>query len=144
MTTREWAREQLQFAGYDTRNRDRASISNSIDFLFKELDQQNHTPESRRIVVELFHKLASGHAIAPRDVQGRQGKWVQFRLGDVPPGATVRVRHDAYDGELGSRHNGMIGKIVAARGGFVAVQYSESSEGTGHRHLPDVLEVLVS
>lgn len=141
-TEREWAREQLRLAGYDTKNPSRVSISNSVELLFAELDQMNHTPESRRIVVELFSKLATGHAIAPRQVQDVGARWVPFRLGNVPAGSTVRVKMDAYESAAGHTHNGMVGKLVAARGGYAVVQYSESSEGTGHRHAPDALEVL--
>lgn len=140
---REWVNEQLRLAGYIPENKERVSILNAVDLLFKELEQQRHTPEAERTVVELFYKLASGHAIAPKDVQGAQDHvWKPFRLGDVPNGATVRVRADAYDGDLGRRHNGMVGRLVAARGGEARVQYAESTEGTGHAHIPDKLEVL--
>lgn len=142
----EWAQEQLRLAGWapGTGNPRRQAINTSVTRLLDELSKQRHeTEDDRRLVAELFYKLASGHAIASRAVQDVGGRWMPFKLGSVASGSTVRVKHDAYEGEQGRMHNSMVGRMVAARGGLVSVQYSDSSEGTGHRHSPDKLEVLV-
>lgn len=139
-----WVRDQLDGAGYGAVTGERRTVREMVELLFLQLDSIKWLSDSeRRDAIDIFTKLAKGYAIASDDVQNRRGNWIQFLLGDQPVGVTVRVKNNAYEGAAGEMHNGMIGKLVAARNRQAVVQYANSSEGTGHRHSPDILEVLV-
>ena len=139
----EWVADQLNAAGYDGRSGEKQQVRNSVESLVREFNRQQHTAPNKLKVLELFYKLAQQQELVGRNVQSPNARWREFNLGDVNPGATVRVRDDAYSGDAGTRHNGMVGRLVAARGGDAIVQYHNSTDGAGHRHLPSRLEVLV-
>lgn len=140
-----WFQEQLDEAGYTTdRGDDFARTRETVILMALQFNASPGTAEEKLKALELFSKLAQGNELVGRNVQNPGARWTDLRLGEVKMGSTVRVRHDAYPGASGKRHNGMIGRLVAVRGGQCAVQYADSSDGTGHRHQPDKLEVLVS
>jgi hypothetical protein len=141
----EWAEEQLSLAGYtDERSQESKEIRNAVLLLALQFNSLDVKPVDKVTALELFNKLAQEEELVGREVQRPDARWTEFNLGgEVRPGATVRVRQNAYEGSAGENHNGMVGRFVAARGGQAIVQYANSSEGTGHRHAPDKLEVLV-
>lgn len=127
--------EQLEVIGYAADSQ----IHKSVVCLFETLDAQSLKDKSTRdIVSAVFSTLAKSTEERPT----RLSEWTEFRVGETIPGDTVRVRRDAYSGS-GAKHNGLVGHIVGIRGGRVSVQYLGRSDGTGHSHHPDFLEVLV-
>jgi hypothetical protein len=139
----EWVADQLDAAGYDGRSAEKQQIRTSVESLIREFNRQPHNASNKLKVLELFSKLAQQQELVGRNVQNPNARWREFNLGEVTPGSTVRVRDDAYSGDAGTRHNGMVGRLVAARGGDAIVQYHNSTDGAGHRHAPRSLEVLV-
>lgn len=139
----DWAENQLRDAGYTDRHQDAIDVRESTMLLILQFNSLDTDPANKIKVLELFAKLSQGHELVGRNVMTPDARWREFNLGDVHPGSTVRVRADAYEGDTGARHNGMVGRLVAARGGEGIVQYHNSTEGAGHRHRPDKLEVLV-
>lgn len=140
-----WAEDQLIEAGYtDKRSQKMRNIREAVMLLVVQFNNAQVATEDVGVAMELFNKLVDGHELVGRNVQAPGARWTDFQLGaDTRPGATVRVRENAYEGSAGDRHNGMVGHFVGARGGQAIVQYANSTEGMGHRHPPDKLEVLV-
>lgn len=67
-------------------------------------------------IIKTFAELAQNHALLP---DASEETWVEgfpgaFRTGDI-----VRVRHDAFDGDMGSYHNGRVGRVLGVRSGSV-------------------------
>lgn len=139
-----WAEEQLKDAGYTDRTQESINVREAAMLLVLQFNSIDLGAAEKLEVLEMFSKLAQQHELVGRDVQSPGARWTAFELGgEVRPGATVRVRESAYTGDAGAKHNGRSGHFVAARGGQAIVQYANSTEGTGHRHAPDKLEVLV-
>lgn len=145
MADMRWALDQLDLADYKgTSPGDRPRIRNSVEALLKELEKQKHPNDDyTRKVIDLFSKLALGHSIAPKGVSDVGARWVPFVLGEVAVGTTVRVKADAYTGNHAEEHNGRVGRLAAARGGYAFVVYDESADSVGQNHAPDKLEALV-
>lgn len=138
-----WARKQLDDAGYRTGTDRSGAIRDAVELLLVELTHQELSVADQSVVLELFDKLAHKQELVGRETQRPDTTWAPFQLGDVDIGATVRVRAGGYVDKAGDFHNGRIGHLVAARGGYAVVQYAGEADTTGHRHPPAVLEVLV-
>lgn len=78
--------------------------------------QPKNAEESKK-VVEIFSKVSLGHALVEDKVANEI--WEPVRPGFIKVADVVRVRFDAFDGELGNIHNGRVGKIVALRSGDI-------------------------
>jgi hypothetical protein len=90
----------------------------------------------------MFSKLALGHAYIK---ETKNELWVPVRPGDIKVGDEVRVRADAYQGDLGTIHNGRRARIVAVRYGDVIIKTTDGKapELDGAHYPPQVLEKLV-
>jgi hypothetical protein len=139
----DWAEAQLEDAGYTDRTQDSIDVREAAMLLVLQFNSIDLGAATKLEVLEMFTKLAQQQELVGRDVQSPGARWSEFQLGaEVRPGATLRVREDAYEGDAGDKHNGRVGHFVGARGGQAIVQYANSTDGTGHRHNPDKLEVL--
>lgn len=69
--------------------------------------------------IENFSKLARGTAIIPTNPNEL---WEDARPGGIKVGDIVRVKDDAFKGELGQMHNGRQGRIVGIRYGDIVVK----------------------
>ena len=91
--------------------------------------------------LEVLSKVAMGHALVPdtKDI------WIQAEAGFLKVGEVVRIRHDAFTGDLGELHNGRQGIIVALRSGDVIFKSTDGEEPLleGAHYRPDKLEKLV-
>lgn len=84
--------------------------------LLEEWEKHNlETSQLEHEAVEIFAKVALGHALIPETEE----KWIEVIPGSIVVGNEVRVKADAYEGELGRLHNGRRGKVVAIRFGDV-------------------------
>ena len=92
--------------------------------------------ETQRVVASLLSEYVAGHL----DELPESVTWLPFEQGLVCSGDTVRVRPDAYESELGNKHNGLAGTVSAIRGGRVIVKYFGREDGIGVTHHPDALE----
>lgn len=136
-TNYEWAESELNKLGYAEAGGWTSKIRTGILELLHTLDAQDLSPEDRIVVSDVFH-----HLVTDTPKTEKEAKWVPFELGLHIPGATARIRPESYTG-TGAKHNGLVGVIVAIRGGRVLVQYSGRTDGVGHAHHPDKVEVLV-
>lgn len=72
--------------------------------------------EDLKSVLEVFSKLAMGHAITTTPTNE---VWVQGQPGQLVVGDIVRVRHDAFSGPIGANQNGRPGVVAAIRSGDI-------------------------
>jgi hypothetical protein len=96
--------------------------------------------EQSKKVIEVFSKVALGHALVNDKVTNEI--WEEVRPGFIKVADVVRVKYDAFDGELGSIHNGRVGKIVALRSGDIIFKSTDDVEPVleGVHYIPSKLE----
>jgi len=99
--------------------------------------------EDSKKVLEIFSKLSLGHALVSETVGPEI--WEDARPGFIKVADIVRVKHDAFDGDIGNLHNGRVGKIVAIRSGDVIINSIDdvSPEIKGAHYSPNKLEKRV-
>ena len=93
-------------------------------------------------VIELFSKIALGHAIVK---ENKNENWVPAQAGSLVVADDVRVKWNAFDGEKGKIHNGRRGKIVSIRYGDIIVKTTDGKEPLleGFHYTPQQLEKRV-
>ena len=131
-----WVNAQLQAAKV------RKPVGDATMKLIEMFDQIELTDEHRAKAVEMFSKLALGHAYVK---ETKRETWVPARPGDIKVTEVVRVKADAYNGELGMIHNGRVGKVVGVRYGDVIFKSTDEKEPylDGAHYSPHMLEKLV-
>jgi hypothetical protein len=93
-------------------------------------------------VIELFSKIALGHAIVK---ENKNENWTPAQSGQLVVADEVRVKWNAFDGEKGKIHNGRRGKIVSIRYGDIIVKTTDGKEPMldGFHYTPQQLEKRV-
>lgn len=88
-------------------------------------------------------RLVQGHAIVE---ERKDEKWLPVQPGFIKVNDTVRVMSDAFDGELGTIHNGRRGVVTAIRSGDIIVKTNDGVEPVldGVHYSPYKLEKLIS
>ena len=132
----DWVKAQLQAA------RVRKIVGDATMKLINTFEEIEMTDEQKAKTVEMFSKLALGHA----HVKDKKNEtWVPVRPGAIVTADTVRVKSDAFSGETGTLHNGRIGKVVAVRYGDVIFKSTDGKEPVldGAHYSPHMLEKLV-
>lgn len=127
-----WVSKQLESTDFDQVTKD------TVVYVLELIRKEDLTDDQERNVLNTALKLAAGHSVAktPEDE----------RWGPVIPGAyavrdVVRVRDNAFEGELGTRHNGKRGRVVATRNGLVMVVLDDSpSSEIQMQYKPEHLE----
>ena len=104
---------------------------------------ENLTDEAKEKTVQLFAKLALRHAWVDTK---KNEVWVPARPGDIKVSETVRVRSDAFTGEMGMMHNGRQGVVVGVRYGDVIVRSTDGKNPPldGAHYSPHHLEKLIA
>jgi hypothetical protein len=107
-----------------------------------EKSQPKYVEQSKK-VLEIFSKVALGHALVEDRVTNEI--WEPVRPGFIKVADVVRVKYDAFDGELGNIHNGRVGKIVALRSGDIIFKSNDDLEPVldGVHYSADKLEKRV-
>lgn len=102
----------------------------------------NHTEATAKETVDVFSKVALGHTLVDDD---DPYTWEAVRPGFIRVGDTVRVKSDAFDGEIGLMHNGRVGRVVAIRYGDIIVKSTDNLEPAfdGTHYSPHMLEKRV-
>lgn len=72
-------------------------------------------------IIKTFAELAQNHALLP----DKEETWIEGFPGAFRTGDTVRVRHDAYDGDMGSYHNGRVGRVLGVRSGSIVFRSTD-------------------
>ncbi|UVG35144.1 hypothetical protein SEA_CECE_93 [Microbacterium phage Cece] len=85
--------------------------------------------------LDLFSKLAVSTAVEdPED----DTQWVSaVQVGRIINiGDTVRVKHDAFPGAAGQKHNGRIGRVIGKRSGDIIVRSTDNKSPRLEAHYP--------
>lgn len=132
-----WARTQLEKANVS------ADTGVSVIKLLEFWLNLDHKDENNKKVLELFLNLCNGTAIVdtPTDEV-----WQSASPGFIRVGDEVRVKADAFEGELGQLHNGRRGRVVAVRYGDIIIKTTDGKEPVldGSHYSPYKLEKLVA
>lgn len=135
----DWVKEQM------TKAKVRQSAGTSVLRLMDLWNEMNHTPESAKDAIDIFSKLALGIAIAPTEIDELKGTWIAAQPGQIKVADVVRVHLDAFTGELGSIHNGRVGKVVGVRYGDIIVKTIDDRDPLldGAHYSPHMLDKLI-
>jgi hypothetical protein len=102
-----------------------------------------HSDQADEKVLEVFSRLARSIALVD---DNKNEIWEPARPGFLKVGDEVRVKADAFDGELGQMHNGRRGKIVGVRYGDIIIKTTDGKEPVldGSHYSPFNLDKLVA
>lgn len=127
-----WVSKQLAGTQLDEATKD------AVVYVLERLRKEDLTDDQERVALDIALKLAAGHSIAE---SSKDERWGPVLPGDYQIKDIVRVKADAFDGELGQRHNGKLGRVVASRNGLVLVVLDGSpSSDIQMRYKPEHLE----
>lgn len=138
-----WVKEQL------TENKTKRVIGDTVIKLLNtwtEVKSTDPDPDKDQAnlsqVIELFSKIALGHAIVK---ENKNENWTPAQAGFLVVADEVRVKWNAFDGEKGKIHNGRRGKIVSIRYGDIIVKTTDGKEPMldGFHYTPQQLEKRV-
>lgn len=133
----EWVREQFAQAKV------RLGVGNAVLKLLGAWRDVTVRDSDIPEVVEIFSKLIKGHSLAKNEETN--GIWVPVRRGDIKVTDYVRIKADAFDGELGMTHNGREGVVTAIRSGDIIVKTTDDRvpQLDGAHYSPEKLEKMV-
>ncbi len=128
-----WVREQMQGA------RIKLGVGNAVLKLLETWTSISLKSPASDEVIQLFSKLALGHAIVEPDPEE---VWLPAQPGFIGTGDKIRVMNNAYSGEGGKMHNGRQGTVVGVRHGDIVVRYTDGKSPAldGAHHSPHQLE----
>lgn len=116
------------------------AVGNTVIKLLEFWDKEVGLTESdAKEAMRIFSKLAFNHALVETS---KDEVWIKAQRGQVSVGDIVRVSFDAFEGELGTIHNGRLGTIVAIRSGDVIFNSNDLKEPVidGGHYKPEKLE----
>lgn len=102
-----------------------------------------HSNQADAKVLEVFSRLAQSIALID---DNKNEIWEAARPGFLRVGDEVRVKADAFEGELGQMHNGRRGRIVGVRYGDIIIKTTDGKEPIldGSHYSPFNLDKLVA
>lgn len=138
-----WVKQQL------TENKTKRVVGDTVIKLLNTWSEVKNTdpdPDKDQAnlsqVIELFSKIALGHAIVK---ENKNENWTPAQSGQLVIADEVRVKWNAFDGEKGKIHNGRRGKIVSIRYGDIIMKTTDGKEPVleGFHYTPQQLEKRV-
>lgn len=134
-----WVRDQM------TEAKVTQTVGTSVLRLLEVWETMNHKEETAKNTIEIFSKLALGHALVEGTIDNLSGTWVDARPGQITVTNIVRVKSDIFSDNLGKIHNGRVGKVVGVRYGDIIVKTidGKTPELDGAHYAPHMLEKLV-
>lgn len=134
-----WVKDQM------TQAKVKQSVGTSVLRLFEVWNTMNHKTNTAEETIEVFSKLALGHALVEAESDEFIGTWIAAQPGQISVADIVRVKPDAYDGELGQIHNSRIGRVVGIRYGDIIVKTVDGKTPVidGAHYKPHLLEKLI-
>lgn len=133
-----WVKQQIQAA------RVKKPVGNAILSMIETFHEKfsELSDEDTKRFTEVFSEIVQGHAILK---EKKNEVWVPLTPGNITVGDVVRVRADAFKGELGQIHNGRVGAVVAVRYGDVIFKSKDDKKPVldGAHYSPHDLEKLV-
>jgi hypothetical protein len=132
----EWVKSQIQAA------RVRKSVGDAVMSIVEAVDALNISYEQKQQALEIAARVALGHAVVE---EGKEEIWTPVRPGSIRISEQVRVKFDAFQGNLGTIHNGRRGVVVAVRYGDVIIKSNDGKKPDldGTHYPPHALEKLV-
>jgi hypothetical protein len=134
----DWVKQQIQAAKV------KKPVGNAILSMVNAFQESfsGLSPEETERFVEVFSKIVQGHAIAK---ENKDEVWIPLSPGNITVGDVVRVKSDAFSGDLGQIHNGRVGSVVAVRYGDVIFKSRDEKKPVldGAHYSPHDLEKLV-
>jgi hypothetical protein len=129
----EWVKQQF------TEAKVRVGVGKAVLKMLETWESLDLTPEQARQSLEILSSVGLGHSLV---VVNKDEVWVDVRRGDIKVGDQVRVMHDAFDGDMGSLHNGRRGVVGAIRSGDIIVKMTDGKSPTleGVHYSPDKLQ----
>jgi len=133
----EWVKEQL------TKARVKRGTGDAAIALLEAWDNIDLPDELHVEAIDVFSSLAKGHALVNSD--DKDEKWAPAMAGHLKVADQVRVKKDAFNGDLGKMHNGRKGVIIAIRYGDIIVNSSDNKvpKLEGSHYSPNYLEKKV-
>lgn len=128
----EWVRSQMQEAKV------RIGAGKTVLKLLEAWEQSPISGKAAQEAIEIFSSLALTKSII---ASSEDEVWVEARPGSLAIGETVKVKHDAYENEVGVMHNGRRGKITAIRYGDIVIRTTDDKTPfiDGAHHSPHKL-----
>ena len=132
----EWIKNQLQNAKV------KKMVGDSVIKLLQTWEEVKITEKLEQEAIEVFYKLANNQALVK---ESKEEVWTSVIPGQVKVADEVRVKLDAFTGELGRLHNGRRGRVVAVRYGDVIIKSTDGKEPLldGAHYSPYKLDKLV-
>lgn len=92
--------------------------------------------------LEVLAELAKGHSLLPEETEEA---WMDVIPGLVHTGDVVRVKKDAFIGDMAQKHNGRVGMVLFVRSGDISVRMTDglSPNLDGARYRAEHLEYRV-
>lgn len=116
----DWVKAQL------TEARVKRGPGDAVLKLLETWDSLEMDDSLRKEAVEVFSKVALGHALIAED-DGPE-VWVPAQAGQLKVADHVRIKSDAFDGKLGKTHNGRRGVVIAIRYGDIIVNSNDGKQ----------------
>ena len=137
----EWVKDQL------TNAKVTKPVGNAVIKLLDLWSTFKLSDDSAEKAVDIFSSLALGHTVAQPTLTeiDLSGEWQQAAPGFIKRTDIVRVKNDAFTGDLGRIHNGRVGKVVDVRSRDVIVMTIDGKNPHlgGAHYSPYMLEKLV-
>jgi hypothetical protein len=132
----EWVKSQIQAAKV------RKPVGNAILKIVEAVDSLEIPHEQKKQALEIAARVALGHALVE---ESAEEVWTPVRPGSIKISDQVRVKFDAFQGQLGTLHNGRRGVVVAVRYGDVIIKSNDGKKPDldGTHYPPTALEKLV-
>ena len=132
----EWVKSQIQAAKV------RKPVGNAILKIVEAVDSLEIPHEQKKQALEIAARVALGHALVEESIEE---VWTPVRPGSIKISDQVRVKFDAFQGQLGTLHNGRRGVVVAVRYGDVIIKSNDGKKPDldGTHYPPTALEKLV-
>jgi hypothetical protein len=131
----DWVKQQFAKAKV------RVGIGMAVLELLKTWETINLKGKDAEQALKILSQVGLGHAL----VSEGKDLWIDAQAGFMKVGETVRVKADAFEGDLGVLHNGREGTVVALRSGDVIVNSTDELTPalSGAHYRPDKLQKLV-
>jgi hypothetical protein len=141
---RDWAGQQLRDAGWGT-DEDGVVVWFTNRVLDSVVTLQGVTDDNIDKALPIITELINGRALteehwspAKRAAEADKYHWIPVSPRQLNRDDVVRVKADAYNGEMGIAHNGRVGRVADIRNGVI-VAY-DGVAGMGSRHDIEHLE----
>jgi hypothetical protein len=107
----DWIKTQFKGAGV------RQGTGDAVLALLKVWETLDLTPEMAEDAIDVFSSLAKNEALIKTPAEQL---WIPAQTGGmIQKGDIVRIRHNAFAGEVGIIHNGRVGRVTAIRSGDI-------------------------